>query len=272
VSAWLEVLGVFALAAAGTLAGRKLSGLRTPYWIPGFVLPFAFILTIPLLRWLPAIVFSAPISMVTTGRWEFAIFAFACPLAFATLAPRLPRTRDRRAVALGAAAAVIYYSLCPFLIPAIMQGYLSRLETTIDRNGICVQSNHYTCGPAAAVTALRALGLPAEEGQLAVLAHTTPLTGTAPDCLCNALHERYGAEGVSCRFRPFRSIDELRDAGLTIAVVNLSLLIDHYVVVFEVSEHEVVVGDPLRGKQTLSREAFRERWQNVGIVVRRDPP
>ena len=50
-----------------------------------------------------------------------------------------------------------------------------------------MQSNGYNCGPAAAVTALRRLGLPAEEGELAILAHTSSAAGTSCDTLCTAI-------------------------------------------------------------------------------------
>jgi hypothetical protein len=55
-------------------------------------------------------------------------------------------------------------AIVPFLAPAFNRGYLAGLKTRIDADGVCRQSSEYTCGPAAAVTALRKLGLPAEEG------------------------------------------------------------------------------------------------------------
>jgi hypothetical protein len=56
----------------------------------------------------------------------------------------------------------------------------------VDGDGVCRQSSHYTCGPASAVTVLRKLGLPAEEGEIAILSHTSALTGTEPDVLAKA--------------------------------------------------------------------------------------
>jgi predicted double-glycine peptidase len=50
----------------------------------------------------------------------------------------------------------------PFLVPALIKERLSNLTTRLDSNGICYQSTDYTCGPAAAVTALRRLGLQAD--------------------------------------------------------------------------------------------------------------
>jgi hypothetical protein len=37
----------------------------------------------------------------------------------------------------------------------VFHAELAALTTRLDADGVCRQSNHYTCGPAAAVTALR---------------------------------------------------------------------------------------------------------------------
>src|SRR5215471_20022654 len=98
-------------------------------------------------------------------------------------------------------------AITPFLAPAFNRGYLSRLETRVDANGVCRQSNDYTCAPAAAVTALRKLGLPAEEGELAILAHTSSLTGTEPDVLASELQKRYGAQNLLAQYRAFHDLE-----------------------------------------------------------------
>jgi hypothetical protein len=125
----------------------------------------------------------------------------------------------------------------PFLFPALIKDALSNLTTTINSNGICYQSTDYTCGPAAAVTALRRLGLSANEGELAVLSYTSPIAGTLPTCLTSALQERYGTEGLKCQYRYFDSITQLRNAGITLAVVKDGFMNSHCVTVLGVSDH-----------------------------------
>ena len=66
-------------------------------------------------------------------------------------------------------------------------------------------------------------------------------------------------------FRPGR----YREQGVTITVIKLTLLIDHYVAVFEVTADDVVFGDPLRGKRTLTHDKFLKEWRYTGIVVKR---
>jgi hypothetical protein len=49
---------------------------------------------------------------------------------------------------------VVWFSVLPFLAPALVKGHLANLKTMVDSNGICFQTTDYTCGPAAAVTRL----------------------------------------------------------------------------------------------------------------------
>ena len=53
------------------------------------------------------------------------------------------------------------------------------------------------------------LGIRAEEGELAILAFSSPAFGTQPDSLCMALAERYNKNSLLCEYRSFESIAEL---------------------------------------------------------------
>jgi hypothetical protein len=44
--------------------------------------------------------------------------------------------------------------------------------------------------------------------------------------------------------------------------------VDHYVAVLEVSDTEVIVGDPLKGKCKLTWPQFADRWRKSGILIR----
>ncbi len=128
---------------------------------------------------------------------------------------------------------------------------------------MCAGSTTYTCGPAAAVTALGERGVIANEGDLAIRAHTTFAAGTPPDSLCSAIRSLYG---VRCRVAYFREIKELSGLEPVIAVVKFGILVDHYVTVLDVNGTKVVIGDPLFGKDTLTHDEFAERWRRRGIV------
>jgi hypothetical protein len=163
-------------------------------------------------------------------------------------------------------------SIVPFLAPAFNRGYLAGLKTRLDPDGVCRQSSEYTCGPAAAVTALRKLGFSAEEGEIAILAHTTSLTGTEPDVLAKVLRQRYGAAGLMAEYRAFKGIEELKNAGLTVAILKFNALQDHCVTIFGVQTNGVSVADPLTGLNIVPKQEFEEKWQFVGIVLKRVGP
>ena len=79
------------------------------------------------------------------------------------------------------------------------------------------------------------------------------------------------AEGLDCAYRHFHSVEELKDAGLVLAVIKFALFVDHYVAVLEVTENEMTVGDPFYGKRTYSRQEFSTAWRHCGIVLKRRP-
>ncbi len=264
---WLESLGVVLLAGLGAAAGLCFARCKKKYWLIGYFVPLGFAVAIALARWLPALAFVPPFSWIMAGRIEFAVIALAATMMLTTLIPRLRRKRQRTMVAVITVFFAMYFVL-PFLLPALMRGYLARLETKVDADGVCRQATGFSCGPAAAVTALRKLGLPAEEGELAIIAHTTPIAGTQADSLSLALSRHYAQQGLLCEYRHFKSIAELRAAGLVITVIKFSLLVDHYVTVLQVSDDKVIVGDSLAGLRTLSYDEFNGIWRNCGIVLK----
>ncbi len=268
---WAEAVGVAILGGAGFLLGRWFSRRRAPWWTLGYFLPLALVIAVGLARHFPVLEFVRPFSWLLAGRWEFAWGGLVGTMVLTTPLSRLPLRRDRIVVAVLMVVLVGGTSVWPLLAPAFNHRELAALRTRVDADGVCLQGTGYTCGPAAAVTALRRLGLPAEEGELALLAHTSAASGTQPDVFADILRQRYAAQGLSVEYRPFRDLEELRQAGLTLAVVKFALFIDHYVTVLEVTADSVVIGDPLSGRERLSREEFVRRWRFNGVVLRCGP-
>lgn len=267
---WLETILVFLVAVSGVFLGRFFSRLPKRYWIAGSFLPFVLVAMLVIVRCNPAIGFTAPFSWISMGRMRFVFLSLAVTMGLTCSVSRLPYKSERILVCMFMTVVVVWFCVLPFLVPALIRADLSNIETKLDSNGICHQSKAYTCGPAAAVTALRRLGLQAHEGQIAVLSHTSPIVGTLPACLSAALENRYGAEGLECEYRGFDSISQLRDAGVTLAVVKDAFLLDHCVAVLEVSDQTVTVADPVFGKTSMTYEQFEKVWRFSGIVLRRD--
>jgi predicted double-glycine peptidase len=266
---WLEATGAASFAFAGVLLGYFFSRLPKPYWTFGYFIPLALVLIYGIAVHFPVLSFTPPISWMMMGRKKFAILGFIAAMVLTTPLSRLPLKRDRIVISILMAMIIFFMSVWPFLAPEFNRNQLSQLKTRIGGDGVCLQNTGYTCGPASAVTALRKLGFPAEEGQLAILSFTSSMTGTPPDILAEVLQTQYGKDSLVVEYRTFKNISELKQAGLTLAVVKFGFMIDHYVTVLEVTDSEVIVGDPLDGLDKMSYEEFQQKWSFVGIVLKR---
>lgn len=269
---WLAAIVALLCALSGVALGWWFSRLRRPYWTIGYVIPLVLVLAYVLAFRVPTLLFVPPFSWIMMGIRKFATLGFVVTLVLTTPLSRVPQARNRIMVAMLMAVSVFFMSIWPFLAAIVDRRQLSRLQTKVDQDGICLQSTAYTCGPAAAVTALRKLRLPAEEGRIAILSCTSNQEGTPTDMLADGLQNEYGKAGLVVKCRVFKNVSELKQAGLTLAVIRYSLLEDHWVTVLEVNRSEVIVGDPLAGLTRLSYDEFCKRWRFIGIVLRREMP
>jgi len=265
---WFESLAVAAIAVVALVLGRWSSRLPKPYWLIGYLLPLGLIFLYGVAAFQPWVAMVPPLSWMTVGRSRFICFNFITTMVLSAPLTRLPQRRTRMVVC-ALIVVLTLVSVVPFAAPAFNRSYLAGLKTRVDGDGVCRQSNDYTCGPASAVTVLRKLGLPAEEGEISILSHTSALTGTEPDVLAKVLQKRYGGSGLVAEYRGFRNVGELRDAGLTVAVMRFNALQDHCVAILGVETNRVLVGDPLSGLTPFSIKDFEEKWLFVGIVLKR---
>lgn len=259
-SAVLSGIGILILMGLGWTAARRLARWR--FWWVGLIPSLLMVGVLIAERWLPGWL---SMGWAVRGRREFVLLAFSIPLLLVTLGLHLPVIRQRNLVHVLAIVLTLRVSLAPFLAPAFEHAGHLKLETFTDQNGICLQSNGYNCGPAAAVTVLRRMGVPAEEDALALAAYTTRFSGTPADCLMSAIHELYGAE---CRMVRATDIEDLTGGVPFIAVVKHSLMVDHYVAVIEVTDSYVRLGDPLKGLKRLTHHEFDQKWRGQSILFK----
>jgi hypothetical protein len=267
--AWLEIVAVTALVAAGWVLGNRLSATARRWWPVALGAPFAVVLAIVLARRSMTLAFTPPFRWIVSGRLEYVILGPSIMIILAMLIPHLKSKMQRALVAAFACLAAGNLTILPFALPALNAGYLRGLDTQVNADGVCLQNTAYTCGPAAAVTALRTMGVYGSEGEIAVLSRSNPVSGTEPDLLCDALDRRYGERGIACEYRAFSSIGELKGDAVMIALVKYSLFVDHYVAVLDVSDGKVTVGDPLKGQCVVPVGEFEKEWRFAGIVMKR---
>ena len=269
--AYLETIGVLGVAILGLMAGKVFSKLRRPYWLGGYFL--SLILTSILI--LPHLYYSTQfmplLSILLAGRIRFIILGFAISVGLVGPIDRLPYRLEQVLVCILMSVVIGWFTVMPFLAPALLHDSHASMKTNINSQGICFQSTDYTCGPAAAVTALYKFGIKADEGQLAILAHTSPVIGTLPKCLADALTRQYADDGLECDFKFFDSIDQLKEDDVTLVVVKDHFLADHCIAVLNVDDETVTVADPVLGKCVISRKDFAEEWRFSGISIKRNP-
>ena len=87
--------------------------------------------------------------------------------------------------------------------------------------------------------------------------------------LADGINHQYAAYGLSAQCRVFHSVAELKGVGLTLAVIKYGFMVDHWVTVLEVTDSQVIVGDPIGGLERLTYQEFAEKWRFTGIVLRR---
>lgn len=265
-----DMLKVLLIAAIGVGLGRLCSRRGRTALCMGYCLPLAALVLLTLGR---CGIFGSPggwLGGVFFGQPRFLVLSLVIPAGVMTLLPFLPHRVERIAIVVGLVGFIACFSIYPILAPALIRDGLLRTPNHTDSLGVCLQTRPYTCGPAAAVTALNELGLPAHEGRIAAFASSAPVIGTLPWDLCNALDRQYGPQGLRCEFRRFETLDELKSAGLTLAMVRSGTLTNHCVAVLAMNDDQVIVADPSLGKLHMSLAQFAAEWRHTGITLRRD--
>jgi hypothetical protein len=247
------------LATFAVVTGRRCARCR--HWWIGVAVPLAlFGLVIAGHRsaWLR---FTAPISWAIDADWEPLLMTAAIGTVFSTLLPKLPRRRTRAYVAVAMAFMLVNYGLLPAALPLVARVALAGTATTIDHQGICLQSHNYTCGPAAAVTCLARLGVRADEATLAVDSRCAPALGTDGHLLAAAVMRRY--PDIHCIYRYVEMLENLRPPAVT--DMYLPRIGGHYVAVLEIRPETVLIGDPLSGLAEMPRSEFLSAWTHGAI-------
>ncbi len=265
---WFETIVVVLIVVFGALTGRAFSRLKNWHWGWGYCIPLALIALVLGATYISSKAFVPVLVWISTGRARFIIIGLAVAMGSMTLLGRVKNRLEKAVIFVLMIAVVFWSSVMPFFVPVLIRNDLTHLKTRFTADNICVQTTNYTCGPAAAVTALRRLGLTAQEGEIAVLSHTSPVVGTLPWCLYKAIQHRYAAQGIVCQLRRFNSVDELRGQDVTLVVVKDAFLLDHCVAVLEVSDKTVTIADPSLGRQKMSHKDFENVWRFYGITLK----
>jgi hypothetical protein len=202
-----------------------------------------------------------PFSWVIAANISPYLMAFTIPLLLFTLIVKLHEPRKRAVVTALMLFMAGAYSLLPVVSPAAAHASLLTAHTRFDGHGVCRQTRNFTCGPASAVTCLRVLGIPCDEGPLAAAAGAGPFVGTDPILLERAINGVATPSHVHCTYRVVDSLESVRTPF--IATMWIPPIGGHYVAVLDVSANKVIVGDPMNGRCTWDRKEFEQDWKHA---------
>jgi predicted double-glycine peptidase len=213
-------------------------------------------------------VFAANLTRVSNGM----LLAAAIPILTGSLFRFQISPIVRVGLSFATLTATIWCSWLDFLSPALCRPELASLQTHLSGQGVCIQQTAYTCGPASAVTLLRKLGAPAEEGEIALLAKSSPHAGTAADELAAAITQRFGSDGIHAEAKTLDNFEQLKSLLPALAVVEWTSILHHWVAVLEISDTSIRFADPLSGVCEVPMAEFQERWQQETVRIWRDAP
>ncbi len=267
---YFELFLVAVVAFAGVILGLLSSTLRRRYWLTGYIVALILLSVLVLSQVYYPLCFIRPFNYLIAGRARFLILCLCATMGLITPLNRLKYQSQRFLVCVLTGIIVARFCMMPFLAPILLKSRHENISNRMNADNICLQTTDYTCGPAAAVTALDRLGIDANEGKLAILSHSSPITGTLPICLRNALTNEFSQLGLQCEFKRFDSIEQLKEADATLVVIKDRMFSDHCVAVLEVTDKNVVIADPSYGRQVLPYNIFAKIWRFSGITLKRN--
>lgn len=168
---------------------------------------------------------------------------------------------------------VVLFVTVPFVKPFLGTFYDGALRDQWDGD-VCRQSTYSTCGAASAASLLRYHGITVTEAAMAEEAHSYT-SGTEVWYLARAIRRRgLRAEFDVATDEPVilasqgRTGQKWGDARVAIVGVRFGQTGHFIALLGEDETGKLVVGDPLRGRELLSREELRKRYVFTGFSMR----
>jgi hypothetical protein len=194
------------------------------------------------LHWLPEPPLLYQLRALPVSEGFLAVFGVAAGI-WRSLLPKLLKPLPT--------AGAVFLLVIPFLKPVFRPIDPSRLSERWEGDA-CIQSSMVTCGPASTASILRYLGdREVRESDLAREAWTS-LSGTEAWHLARAIERR----GFEVRFLSPDGLPDPKDLPGILGTGGAGA--GHFIAVLELTPEEIVFVDPVRGKDRMSVERFRQ--------------
>ena len=162
--------------------------------------------------------------------------------------------------------------LVPFLtVLCVMSPYLKQIFLRPDwgrfenrwTEDVCLQSSESSCGPAAAATLIRHFGKNATELEIARAAYTTR-RGTENWYLIRTIRKF----GLKVNYAVVTAgLDNVLFPSIAGVRLNLTGNTAHYITLLAKDGERFIVGDPLNGREELTRQEMEERYTFTGFYL-----
>jgi hypothetical protein len=252
---------------AGLLAGAAVSRLGKQTALVTCLCVVFIILALGVGWLIPISMGNAVIFAMFAGRLKFILLAFFVPMGLACAMPYLPYKIERRGVVVMAAVSIYVFGVFPFLGAAMAGQKMAAIPASFDSNGVCRQTTSFTCGPAAAATALHRLGVDVSEGQMAILSRSCPYIGTSDYDLMRAVNQAISGKPIECIYGRWDKFPKLSGRQVMLVILQQGLWTNHCVAVLRTNDKAVVFADPAEGIITLSKKHFHQLWTGRGILL-----
>jgi len=150
----------------------------------------------------------------------------------------------------------------PYLKQILLRPDWNKFENRWSEN-VCLQSSESSCGPASAATLLRYFGKEATELEIAREAFTTR-RGTENWYLLRAIR-RHGLAVNYAVVEP--GADHVRFPAIAGVKLNHADGAGHFIAVLGKAGENLIVGDPLTGREELTRKELDDRYAFTGFYL-----
>lgn len=166
----------------------------------------------------------------------------------------------------GVFAVVLAYFVFAEPLHLAMAGAEIRALDGEAREGVTIQSTHFTCVPAALATVLRHWGIRATEGELAY-ALRTAFQGTHVARVPQVVREVGAPKGLRAQVVSM-TLGELRSLTQPAILLGYSGSVRHAVAFLRLEGDEILVGDPLTGLKRLRLQQWEREFRWSGQAIR----
>lgn len=134
------------------------------------------------------------------------------------------------------------------------------IERGFSKEGICMQSTGYTCGPTTIATLLYFHGIKASESEMAKLCFSHNYTGSHALTIIRGMRLKFPDPEYSIHY-DYLSWENLIDkCKKAILEVYYNEKLDHVAVLLEIDDNGVVLGDPLFGIIKKTKSEFLDGY------------